>query len=252
MVIILPKPKNLKRLIPLAAAVPLLVGSFLLPNAVASVMDARRLDNLVVIDAQRIAINAATEMSMPKRISLAASSNTEVMPLVTGQTMDMETAETAALRELSRFFDNSIFRFIFDDCVFESGVVSLVIDIDDPAANILVWEFKLTDRDSNTVTATIDDETGMILKIIYQQGSGVFGSDISDGGRTSLSDDEMNDVALRLAKMLTDYYGLNVRLSDYQYSSTIAYYKAILYSNDVPVPMYGVVRSNNFTINERL
>jgi hypothetical protein len=57
---------------------------------------------------------------------------------------------------------------------------------------------------------------------------------------------------LRLSEMMSKYYGVPVRLGDYQLGSNIAYYRADMYDKGLVMPMYGVVRANSFTINERL
>ena len=244
---------KIKRILPLTAAALGLIGSFFLPNAVAGVMDARRLDKLVIIDAQSIQFGAYPELSLPKRIALAASPNTEMLALATGQTMEIDIAEIAALKELAKFFSSDVYEFETDDCVFEDGSVSLVIDTEDPSANMIAWEFRIRDRQTNKVTVTIDDETGAILKLIYQKGDDAPGQENSDDGNLPVpTDGEMYAAALQLSQMMAGYYGIRVELGEYQYSGSFSYYMATMYSGGLVIPMYGVVRATSFTMNERL
>ena len=236
-------------LLPAAAALGL-IGSFLLPNAVAGVMDARRLDNLLIVDAQSISFDADPELSLPGRIALAVSPNTEVLALTTGQVMELESAESRAITELVRFFSDGPIAVTIGECTVESGSAAFVIDSEDPAVNMIIWEFRVLDQYKNEATVTIDDETGVILKLIYQlRDSSLFHEELSGDG---VSGDNMRDAALWLSEMMTAYYGLPVRLGDYQLSGSLVYYRVDLYGGGLIIPMYGVVRANSFTMNERI
>ena len=244
---------NLKRYIILAAAALVLVGSFFLPNMVAGVMNTRRLNKLITVAAQSISISTDTALGLPQRIALASSPNTEILVLTTGQVMGTETAKTRATRELARFFRGDLLDYSADDYTVDDGVTSLITDSAEPSVNLIMWEFKAFDRQGNEITIAIDDETGMILKLIYQQRDGRF----MPGAQTGEDDsvfvgDDMNNVALRLTEMMTAYYGMMVRLGDYQLGNGLAYYRADIYGGGPPTPMYGVVRANGFTMNERL
>ena len=244
---------KLRRYLPSAVVVLALIGSFFIPNAVIGVMDARRLDNLIIIDAQGIIPGAENELSLLKRITLAASSNTEVLPITAGQVMEMETARSRAVRELTRFFDDGPFEFVIDNCVVDDSAASLIIDTEDPTVNMIIWEFKILDLYANEVTITIDDETGVILKLIYRRENGsLYSEELPDEDMAGLYNDELYDVAMRLSEMMDAYYGLPVMLSDYHFSGTMAYYMVEMNSGGQTIQMYGVVRSNNFSVNERL
>ena len=244
---------NLKRYILLAAAALVLVGSFFLPNIVAGVMDTRMLNNLATIDAQSISISTDPVLGLSQRIALAASPNTELWALTTGQVMEMETAKTRAAREIARFFRGGSDEFVAGDYDVEDGSAVLVIDSEDTSVTLIMWEFKVFDRQKNEITITIDDETGMILKLIYQQGIAEPLPEESIGEKASgLSGDDLRDVALRLTEMMTAYYGLTIRLGDYQLGNNLAYYRADIYSGGPITPMYGVVRATGFTMNERV
>jgi hypothetical protein len=236
--------------LPAAAALGL-IGSFFLPNAVAEITDARRLDNLVVVPAQSVSVDADPELSLPERIALVASPNKEALTLTTGHAMTTETAEAGAIQEIAKFFRNGPFEFTADECAAENGVTSFIVDSEDPSINIIVWEFKLLDRHMNEATVTIDDETGVILKLIYRQGNTP--DDLADStgeGPDGLFFEEMYDAALRLTKMMAEYYGLRVALGDYQLGDNLAYYKADIAGGGIVAPMYGVVRTTGFTMNE--
>ena len=238
------------------AAVALgLIGSFFLPNIVAGVTDAGRIDSVVVYDAQSVSFDSDTDFSLPERIVLAANSNSEALPLTTGQMMEMETAQTRAIRELARFLRNGPFVFETGDCVAENGAATFVIDSENPAANMIVWEFTLTDRYSNEIIITIDDETGIILKLIFRQGRAptILGN---PAGVSGLSEEEYYGVASRICEMMNEYYGIFVVFGDYTIGSNLAYYRADMYGGGgggggTAAPMYGVVRSSGFTMNER-
>ena len=243
---------KIRRYLPLAAAALGLIGSFFLPSAVAGVMDARRLDNLIIIDAQSISIDAVPELSLPERIALVSSPNTEIMPLATGQAMEKETAEVRAVRELARFFRGGPFEFIADESIVEAGSAAFVIDSEDPYANMIIWEFKILDRHTNEATVTIDDETGMILKLIYQNANNPSELLIPSGDSMNGSEDNIYEYVLQLSELMTAYYGHYVDIGDYQHSVNLAYYRADLHGSGPVVLMYGVVRAAGFTMNERL
>ena len=253
-----------KRFIPLAAAAAVLFASFFLPNIVAGMIDARRFNNSIVVDAQSISFDTVPELSLPERIALAASPNTDILAVTTGQTMGTEMAESTAIREITKFFQGGAFIFAFDECIVEGGSASFVIDSGDPSVNMIIWEFKIVDRQSNEVTVTIDDETGMILRLLYQRRSeslqpgesadmGAFAASNGDyASAPGMSDDEMYANALRLCEMMTEYYGRSVGLGDYQLSGNIAYYRADMRGGGPVIYMYGVVRTTGFTVNERV
>ena len=230
-----------------------LIGSFLLPNAVAGIMDARRLDNLILVEAQSIEVNADPELSLQKRITLVASSSAEVLVLATGRAMERETAEDRAVQELSRFFKESPFEFTIDEYTVEEAVTGFIINSEDPSESMITWEFRILDRYENEATITIDDETGVILKMIYRKGNGVHGiAGSSNNSPSGLSDEETLNTALQLTEMMTEYYGLPVGLGDYEFRSNFAYYMAYMSGGSLSIPMYGVVRASGFTMNERL
>ena len=244
---------NIKRYILFAAAALGLAGGFFLPNIVSGAMDSRRLDNVITVDAQSISISADPALDLPRRIALVASPNTEMLALATGQAMGTETAKTRAVRELARFFRGSSFEFDADECTVEDYSVLFVIDAENPTANIIVWELKITDQHSNEALVSIDDETGMILKLIYQLGNGVFhAAEPADEKQAAAVENNNYATALQLTETMTAYYGTPVRLGDYVLSGSIAYYRGEMQSSGEDVPMYGVVRSNSFTMNERV
>jgi len=233
----------------LAAVALILVGSFFLPNAVAGVTDLRRFDNLIMIDSQSIRFDIAPELSLPERIALAASPYTERLPVITGNSMDGETAGDRAGWELIRFFSGSPYRLENSGMTVAEGSAVIIIDAAVPAQNMIVWDFNVYDRAGNTATVTIDDETGMIVGLIFKLGdSGSFW-----GAETFRSpDNQFLDGALNLAEMMTEYYGIPVKLADYQFSGSLSYYRADIDNGNLVIPMYGVVRASSFTINERL
>ena len=244
---------KIKRDILLITAGLVLVGSFFLPNMEAGVMDARRLDRIITVGAQSISISTDTVFGLPQRIALAASPNTEMLALTAGQVMGTETAKARAARELARFFRGDLFDSSADDYTVEDGVTTLVTDSGDPSVNLIMWEFRAVDRQNNEMTVTIDDETGMILKLIYQQrdGGAISGGTAGEDDSGLFSGD-MNGTAQRLTEMMTAYYGLTVRLGDYQFGNGLAYYRADMYGGGQVIYMYGVVRVNGFTMNERV
>jgi len=236
----------------LALAAVLLIGSFFLPNAVAGITDARRLDNLSMIDSQSISINSTPDLALPERIALVASSKTKILPLKTGNTMEYDNAKEKIDEELARFLRDGPFQFDFDGYTAEEGTAALVVDTVVPTLNLVIWEFVLIDRSENKITVTVDDETGLILKLIYRMGN--TNGSLTDSGKPGSSDDGFYSVAQSLTDMMKEYYGLRIKLADYQLSDngTIAYYKADLSGGNRTIPMYGAIRARNFTMNERV
>jgi hypothetical protein len=241
---------KLKHYFILGALAFILIGSFFLPNAVAGIADMRRLDNLTIVDSQRIDFDTAPELGLLERISLASSSNAEIMPLSAGNAMDFNTAKERALKEVERFFLGNAFGYNFKGYAVEEGAASLVIDALVPSLNMIVWEFVLVDQSDNTLTVTIDDETGVILRLVQRWRVR------SDSPIETLSQDpterELFAAALWLADMMTSYYGLPTVLADYQFSGSLSYYRADISQGGIVIPMYGVVRATSFTINERV
>ncbi|MCL2228024.1 MAG: hypothetical protein FWB97_10455 [Oscillospiraceae bacterium] len=234
----------------LGAAALVLAGSFFLPNAVARVTDLRRLDNLVMIDSQRISFAVAPDLTLPERIALAGNASTETLPLSTGNSMDHETARARVAHEIRRFFQGGAFEFEFHGLSVSEGLAALIIDTFVPARYMIVWEFDIVDNSGNLATAVIDDETGVIVRLIYRMGDR-YGPLISVGEAASL-DDLFYSAARRLSEMLAEYYGVSVVLADYQFSGRLSYYRADLSDGGSTVPMYGVVRPASFTVNERV
>jgi len=242
------------------AVLLLLIGSFFLPNAVAGITDSRRLDSLVLIDSQSISFDSVPELGLSERIALVANLGTEILALRSGNNMGLDAAENRAARELARFFRNSLFELNFYELTIEEGAAAFIIDPADPALNMIVWELTMIDLSGNAVTVTIDDETGIILKLIYRQGRRVLHPDGGrpDGGSFSwttempvLSNEELRYAAQSLVEMMTEYYGQSVVLGDYEFAGSVSYYRADLLSDGPAIPMYGVVRAMNFSMNER-
>ena len=231
----------------LGAAAVILAGSFFLPNAVAGVTDMRRLDNLAMVASERISFEAAPDLSLLERIALASNSNTENLPLKTGNAMDEEAAKEKALQELERFYSQDAFRFEIRELAVEESTASLVIDTMEPALNMIVWELVLADPSENIVTVTIDDETGVILRLVHRLASA------ESQAISRPLDDELHTTAQMLVDMMTAYYGLAVELGDYLFSGSLSYYRAdVTDRRGVIIPMYGVVRARSFTMNERV
>jgi len=230
----------------------LLVASFFLPNAVAGVTDLRRLNNLIVIDSQSISFDSAPDLSLPERIELFASPNSELLALKTGNAMDSDAAESRAIRELARFFRDSPFEFDFQEYVVDTGTASLVIDTGMPVVNMVIWEFEMYDPYGTAATVTIDDETGLLIKLVYRR-RGVWTSLDEMGNNIGFrtTDEELLAKALSLSELMESYYGMPVALGDYQYSGNLAFYRADLTGADSVIPMYGVVRASSFSMNER-
>jgi len=244
---------KLRRNIILIAAGLLLIGSFLLPNAVAGVTDSRRLNNITMIDSQSVIFETTPVLGLHERIELAANPDAELLAWKTGNVMNEETAESKAVLEFTRFLRGGPFEFDFLRYSVEEVSAIFIIDSENPTVSMIVWELSIIDTSENSAILTIDDETGLIMKIIYKQGyrnqNGNGGSDEPVVNRT---DEELNAAALRLCEMMTDYYRHTIELADYQYSGSIAYYRADLSFGEQVLPMFGVVRATSFTINERV
>ena len=238
----------------IAAAALLLAGSFFLPNTVAAVTDSRRLNNVVMIDSQSISFDTTPELDLPDRISLVASPNTETLPLKTGQALDGEQARGKAVGELERLLRGGPLEFSFDGRVISECAAAFMIDSEDPSINMIIWELELTDRFGNSMSVTMDDETGVVLKIIYSCGDrSVNGAGALPGeAGFGYTDEEFNETALRMAEMMSGYYRLPVTLADYQFSGSLAYYRADMFGGGKVISMFGVVRSNGLTMNEKL
>jgi len=234
----------------IAAVALLLAGSFFLPNAVADMTDSNRLDRLIMIDAQSISSDSTTDLAMPERLVLVSKRNTMILPLKTGNAMDIDAAKERISLELDRFFRNGAIQFDSSKYTVAEGAALLVIDDTVPTPNMIVWELVLKDESENTLTVTLDDETGLILRLIYKLGSR--GETLPGTKSTDSLDDEFYSTARSLVEMMNNYYGFVVTLGAYEFSGSIAYYRADLYSGGRKIPMYGAVRATSFTINERV
>lgn len=245
---------RIKNFLLLAAAVMVLAGSFFLPNTVAGITDARRLDNYVTVDSQSVSFERAPELALPERIALVASPNTEKLALKTGQAMDYESACKKAAGELERFFNDGPFKFDFGRLAVEECGAAFVIDSGNPSVNLIVWELVISDSFGNTVTMSLDDETGSILKLIYwwESSENIYAGGLDNAISSIQADKAFNTTAIRISEMMASYYGLPVELADYQFSGSLAYYRADMLGGGEVISMFGVVRATSFTMNEKL
>ena len=239
------------RILIFTAAALLLVGSFFLPNAVAGISDSNRLNSLRLIDSQSVSFNAVPELSIPERIILIANSYTEIMALNSGNAMSEEEARARAIRELSRFISGGPFDFSFSTCVVEESSAAFAIDTENPTVNMIIWELTLVDAVENTAMLTIDDETGIIVKIIYRQGSKNQNSITPVGAPPGQMEKELSANAVRVAEMMAAYYDLPIILGDYYFDGGLSYYRSDFTDENSIISMFGVVRPAGFTMNER-
>jgi hypothetical protein len=152
--------------------------------------------------------------------------------------------------ELEKLFEDGPFRFDFDGYSVNEGGAALVIDESTtPPLSAIVWELELSDESKNTISLTLDDETGFILKLIYRLGNK--DNSLIESGTGSL-DQRCYSVARGLADMMRKYFGFSVTLGDYQFRGSIAYYRADIFGGGRAIPMFGVIRATSFTLNERV
>jgi len=244
----------------LGAAALILAWSFFMPNSLAGVTDMRILDNLIIVDTPSISFDAAPELGLLDRLALAANSNTELVPLITGNIMDADAAAERVYLELERLARLNPWEVDFNEYVIGESSASLVIDTMIPALNMVVWDFIMTDPSENAVTVTVDDDTGVILRLVFKLGVGGLSLiEAESAGKPDLSepqlpsDEAFSEIALSLTEMMADYYRHPVVLADYLFSESFSYYKAeISDSRNHTIPMYGVVRTTGFTMNERV
>jgi len=241
---------KMRHYVALSIAALIIIGSFLLPDAVAGITDMRRLNNLVLTDSGRIGFDTAPELSLAQRISLAANSNADILPLTTGNVLDSQTAEERANSEILRFFQGGDFGFNYNNIQISEGLSSLIIDTMAPTKYMIVWEFDVVDDSGNFITLTLDDEKGVIVRLIYRLGTR--DSAMIPESHFESQDELFFETATRISEMMTAYYGVSVVLGDYQFSGSLSYYRLDLSEGGLIVPMYGVVRAASFTINERV
>ena len=244
---------KIRRGLTLGAASLLLLGSFFLPNAVAGIADSGRFENLIMIDSQSISFDSAPELGIPDRIALIANSGAEIMPLISGNAMDEEKAGATAIREFTRLLLGGPFDFDFRTCKVEECASAFVIDTVNPSLNMIVWELTLSDAPDNKAILTVDDETGMILKIILRQAVRNQNTAAeNNASQQSLTNEELLKNALSLTELMKEYYSLPIILGDYYFNGSYSYYRADLPDGGRVIPMFGVVRSTGFTMNERV
>jgi len=241
---------KIKHYLMLGAAALAMITGFFLPNAVAGVMDGRRLDNLTMIDSQSVSFDAAPELGLFSRIAIAANSSSEVFPLKTGTVMDFEAASKTVSRELEKFSKNKALGLEYSKYTLEDGAASLMVDSFAPTRSLIVWEMTLADPSGSALTVVIDDETGAILRLVQKWASAA-DSKVASGSQEP-TDERLYAAAQGLTEMMTAYYGYQVELADYQFSGSLSYYKADITDGGLRVPMYGVVRATGFTMNERV
>ena len=244
---------QLRRIIVFTIALLMLAGSFFLPNAVAGISDINRLNNLTTIDSQSISFNAAPVLSIPERIELISNSKTEIMALNSGNMMTDAAAGSRAIRELTRFIGGGPFAFDFDTCAVEQSAAAFAIDTGNPTVNMIIWELTLMDVNENSAMVTLDDETGIIMKIIYRQGGRSQNpANFYISTPAGQMETELYDNALKMTEMMADYYGLQIILGDHDFNGTLTYYRGDLTDGARIIPMFGVIRPTGFTMNERV
>ena len=239
------------RILILSAAAILIAGSFFLPNAVAGISDSNRLNNLRLIDSQSLSFDSAPELSLPERIMLIANSDTEIMALNSGNAMTEDSARSRAVVELSRFIGEGPFEFSFRSCVVEESSAAFAIDTENPTVNMIIWELTLTDADENTAMVTLDDETGMIVKIIFRQGSMSQISSVTNLMPYELMENRLRANAVRMTELMAEYYDLPIILGDHDFNGVLSYYRGDFMYDGMVISMFGVIRPTGFTMNER-
>lgn len=237
---------NIKRNLVLIAAALLLVCGFFLPNAVASVTDSGRLGNITMIDSESVTFDPTPTLSLPERIALMANPNAELIGWKSGNVMDELAAERKAMLELNKFLHDGPFSFDFRGYTTQESSAIFIIDSETPTASMVVWELTIADTAESTVTVTIDDETGVILKIILKQARRV-----EDAGSAADAPEELYVDASRLVEKMAEYYGLQIILGDYAAGNNGSYYRADVLMHGADITMFGVVRATGFTMNER-
>jgi len=241
---------KLKHYLFLGAVALILVGSFFLPNAVAGVTDMRWLDNLIMIDSQSISFETAPALSLFEKMSLAANANAESVPMKTGTVMDSDTAQARAITELNRFWRDNPWGLELGHII-EESTASLIVDTANPALNMIVWEINFALPEHGTIFVTIDDESGIIMRLVHRWEPGSYLD--TEGWAPSSSDDILYSVAERLTEMMESYYMLPVELADYEFSGSLSYYRADISDGRGSIlSMFGVVRSTSLTMNERV
>lgn len=243
---------NLKRNLVIIAAALLLVCGFFLPNAIASMADAGRLGNITTIDSQSVVYESKPTLSLPERLALAANPNAELIGWISGNVMDEAGAERKAILELNRFLRDSPYEFDFRAYTTQESSAIFIIDPELPTVNMVVWELTIADKADNTAIITIDDETGVILRIIFSQ-AGRSQNEAGGGGAAAGPTEEgLLADASSLVESMAEYYSLQIILADFANGRNRAYYRADITDSGRFVRMFGVVRATGFTMNERV
>ena len=237
---------NKKSVAVIAIVLFVLIGCFFLPSTVAGIMDKQTLGKLIMTDSSSISYEAAPDLALTARLKLISSSSSESAALKNGKNMDRAAALRKVITELKRFDLAGEMGFIFDNCAAEEVQVGFVINTEDPSVNMIIWAFQLRDIDGRQIMVIIDDETGVILQMIYRHGDAP--PKLHPDGIIDVAD--MEKTANLLADMMTDYYGCPVNIKEYEQTGNLGYYNAEILSDGVLIPLYGIVRESGFTINE--
>ena len=224
-----------------------MVACLFLPDTVAGIQDTQTIGKLDVKDSSSMSVETNPEMTLTERLNLISISNSMSVPVKNGKMFNNDTAIDRAVSELKRFSGDEGFGFDFTDVTIDLLETLLIIDSDDPSINMLAWRLILSDNSRGTITLVIDDATGTIIQLIFKLNiSTLVGSDKD----TSLSSEFYQSVT-NLCHLMTDYYDTAVRLAEYELLGSRGYYKAEIWDGGAATPMFGIVQSNSFSINDK-
>ena len=237
--------KRFKGIITAALTVFVVAACFFLPDTVADIQDRQTIGNLNVKDSSSISIETNPEMTLPERLNLISISNSTSVLVKNGKKLNITTSLDRAIAELNRFSgDDAPWAADFTVDLHES---LLIIDSDDPSTNMLAWRFVLTDSSGQTITLVIDDATGTIIQLIYKLNQRVVIVPEKNAGLYA----EFYETAATLCRLMTGYYGVTVTLAEFELLGSLGFYKAELWESGTATPMFGIVQSDGFSINDR-
>lgn len=144
----------------------ILAGSFFLPMYITGLKDKTTLGHVDVRNTQSVSFETKPELGIIDRLRMKNSSGS--LMLYNGKNMDAQEACQDVLTELGKFNSNALFDIDLQSCAMTYSSVEFLIDSSDPAKNVIVWNISLEDQSGNMVTASVDDETGILLSVNYR------------------------------------------------------------------------------------
>lgn len=192
------------------AVLCVIIACLFLPHLTAAVQDARVLGKLVIEPAQAVSFESQAELTVLDRVRLVSGDqwlNLRPAPGA-GLVMDEETALLRAAQELERVNSYAALMQYGPEAVSpDPPTVRFYVDPEDPAQSVMAWQLYFEYGKQSRIFVVLDDETGTILQLFYDETNP---KELSIQSGTDAHYQTRAKRAKQLAQGLALYYGIEV------------------------------------------